>query len=189
MKISPFRPLPPALEAALRAYITATYEPPVPKAPRCVSSPKSVAPLPVCKEAAVSDEAPYALCCADETELKHRLRMADESFSQMLLRKIDESGMTDAQCYKRAGIDRKLFSKIRKDIHYQPGKPTAVAFAIALELSLAETQDLLQKAGFALSHSQQFDIIIEFFIRQGVYDLQQINEALYAFDQCLLGSR
>ena len=122
-----------------------------------------------------------------DLDLETLLGQVDESFGQMLLRKIDEQGMTDAECYKRANVDRRLFHKIKNNPGYRPGKQTVLAFAIALRLSLAETKELLMKAGFALSHSNKADIVVEYCIMTGNYDIFEINEVLFKFDLPPLG--
>ena len=123
----------------------------------------------------------------DMYTLAEMLDQVDESFGKTVLRKIDEKGMTDVECYKRANIDRRLFNKIKNEPNYRPGKQTALAIAIALKLTLSETKELLMKAGFALSHSNKADIVVEYCIKSGLYDIFQINELLFRFDLSPLG--
>lgn len=132
-------------------------------------------------EEAMSCEAPAPQSLEDW--LKHQ----DDTFAVTLLKLIDKKHITEVQCYKRANVSKKTFWKINNDPKYKPSKPTVLAFAIALELSLSETEDLLRTVGFSLSHSSTFDMIIEFYIRKGIYDIYEINAALYQFDQMCLG--
>lgn len=135
----------------------------------------------VCNQASMS-----LLDALRDRSLADLLDRKSETFSEMLLRLIDEKGMTDVEVYKRANIDRKLFSKIRKK-DYVPKRATVFALIIGLRLNMDEARDLLSRAGFAFSESLRFDIIIEYFIEHNRYDIYEINETLFAFDEPLLG--
>ena len=111
------------------------------------------------------------------------INQLEETFSQRLLRMIDEHGLTDSEAYTKAYVDRRHFSKIRKDVNYVPNKKTVLAFTIALELSLDEAKDLLASAGFALSRSSKTDIIVAYFLQNKIYDMFEINEVLDAYGQ------
>ncbi len=115
--------------------------------------------------------------------IDHLMDQMEETFSQRLLRMIDERGMTDSEAYTKAYVDRRHFSKIRKDINYVPNKKTVLAFTIALELSLDEAKDLLASAGFALSRSSKTDIIVAYFLQNKIYDMFEINDVLDAYGQ------
>ncbi len=121
------------------------------------------------------------------SRLKDVLGRRREGFSAALMGYIDQKQLKDSQVYKRANLDRKLFSKIRSNPNYHPSKNTALALAVALELNLDQTRDLLALAGWALSPSSRFDLIVQYFIQEGNYNIFEINEALFAFDEGMLG--
>ena len=123
-----------------------------------------------------------------ERSLDEVMNQVGETWQQSLFRLIDEKGFSDTEVYKRANVDRKLFSKIRSNEAYQPKKSTAIAFALAMHLNLDETKDFLARAGYALSPGSRADLIVEYFIDNGEYDLFKINIALFDHDQPLLGA-
>ena len=149
----------------------------------CAPAARPIAAAPLAAPATIDD----GLGTPDE--LAERLAHLDASFSEALFALIDERGLVDAEVYRRANLSRQLFSKIRSKPDYRPSKPTAVALALALGLTLPQTQELLAHPGLMLSHSSKFDVIVEFYLARGVHDVMTVNEALFAFDQPLLGSQ
>ena len=153
-----------------------------PRAPETLCMPSApVCTAPVARGYACSDGAVLS-------SLEAMLRQEDAGFTETLLKRIDATGKKDSEIYKRANLSKQHFSKIRNNPHYKPTKATAIALALALELSLEDTKDLIGRAGYALTNSSKFDLIIRYFIEQGNYDVIQINLALYEFDQPLLGA-
>ena len=142
----------------------------------------------VCRSSMLCDEAaPYAPA-PEAISLEELLKQADAGFTETLLKLIDKTGKKDSEIYKSANISKQHFSKIRNNPNYKPTKPTAIALALALELNLSDTKDLIGRAGYALTNSSKFDLIIRYFIEKRNYNVVEINIALYEFDQPLLGA-
>ena len=139
----------------------------------------------VCESAVLEEPLP---CAPKAMSLEDMLKQADAGFTETLLKLIDKTGKKDSEIYKKANISKQHFSKIRNNSEYKPTKPTAIALALALELDLEATRDLIGRAGYALTNSSKFDLIVRYFIEQGNYNIIEINMALYEFDQPLLGS-
>ena len=158
-----------------RIYDTASESRPRPRRDICESTVlrecMPCAPMPTPKAASLAD----------------MLKQADAGFTETLLDLIDRSGKKDSEIYKKANLSKQHFSKIRNNPDYKPTKPTAIALALALELDLEQTKDLIGRAGYALTNSSKFDLIIRYFIEQGNHNIIEINMALYEFDQPLLG--
>ena len=127
-------------------------------------------------------------CAAVPSSLEEMLFQEDAGFTETLLKLIDQTGKKDSEIYKRANLSKQHFSKIRNNPRYQPTKATAIALALALELDLEGTRDLIGRAGFALTNSSKFDLIIRYFIERKRFDVMEINLVLYQFDQPLLGA-
>lgn len=154
------------------------------RSPRTPRTPRTP---PMGMAANVCASMPAAAPLEKAQSLEEMLHKTDAGFSETLLKLIDRAGKKDSEVYKRANIDRKLFSKIRSNPSYRPSKSTALALAFALELDLQETRDLIGRAGYTLTHASRGDIIVEYFIVNGKFDIFELNETLFAFDQPLLG--
>ncbi len=146
------------------------------------------APAPMTAPATKAAPAPAKASIFASVSLQNALRHVTDTFSQSVLHWIDRKGLKDVDVYKKANLDRKLFSKLRGNKNYAPSKQTAIALTIALELNMDDTIDLLARAGYALSPCSRFDLIVSYFIRKGNYNIFEINQALFAFDEDLLGA-
>ena len=142
--------------------------------------------LDLCRKNAVCESA-APMPAPKAASLPDFLKQADAGFTETLLKLIDKTGKKDSEIYKKANLSKQHFSKIRNNPRYKPTKQTAIALALALELDLRQTRDLIGRAGYALTNSSKFDLIIRYFIEQGNYNVVEINLALYEFDQSLLG--
>lgn len=177
--------LPEELRQELTQYLQAALQRAVQPPMDAVCAP---APMRKCAASASAERAMPDAAAPFSLTLEDLLKQEDAGFSEKLLQLIDSRGKRDSEIYKRANLSRQHFSKIRNDPHYRPTKSTALALAVALELDLEQTKDLIGRAGYALSNSSKFDLIVRFFIQRGEYDLDRINLALYEFDQNLLGN-
>ena len=143
----------------------------------------------ICESAVLRESLPCTPMAAPKAaSLEDMLKQADAGFTETLLKLIDQTGKKDSEIYKKALLTKQHFSKIRNNPNYKPTKPTAIALALALELDLEATKDLIGRAGYALTNSSKFDLIIRYFIEQGNYNVVEINIALYEFDQILIGN-
>jgi len=168
-------------EIALKEYLADIEE------PRCTIESERVCKKPIEyyteKESVCYNEMP----CYTESAIDEFVPDTDDGFAVTLLKLIDKKGMKDVECYKKANVSKQTFSKIMNNKNYNPNKKTVICFAISLQLSLEETENLLRTVGYSLSHSNKFDLIIEFFIKNGIYDIFEINAGLCKYDQETLG--
>ena len=175
--------LPDALRQKIARYITANYENADFSQNTCFRGARQE-----CKSISIDKCAMPAPIAVKPATLETILKQTDAGFTETLLKLIDKTGKKDSEIYKKANISKQHFSKIRNNLHYKPTKPTAIALALALELNLEDTKDLIGRAGYALTNSSKFDLIIRFFIEQKNYNVVEINCALFEYDQALLGS-
>lgn len=140
-----------------------------------------------CESLTFDEHTLHAPAASKSISLEDILDQTDAGFTETLLKLIDETGKKDSEIYKKANVSKQHFSKIRNNPHYQPTKATAIAFALALELDVDQTNDLIGRAGYTLTRSSRFDLIIQYFIEQQNFNIVEINIALYEFDQTLLG--